>query len=270
LLAWLQKASDSESIELIEAVAFTCAPEWVEAWVEACWEDADEPLRRVLSGAIVILLENAREKKARRRMEHMIRGARSLEEAARILLGDEGLEGAAEDWGELSAEGLRIWRRFAPRMLTYDAAFLNEAVRQASSQAEAWEAVERYLKAHGGDAGHIEALLAADRGGRKELAQRVMARWMEQRAGDVQALAQAAVASEGMGLPCEYLHPLLESFLLAMAALPPSAPSPAVVQAQAMARRHEVRPRKRKASRKKAAASPAARVSRLKPKGGTS
>jgi len=267
LLAWLQKAEASENIALMEAVAFTCTPELVESWVDACWEGADEPLRRLLSGAIVILLDRTRDKKAKRRMERKVLSARSLEEAARILLADEGLE---EDWGELPAEGLRIWRRFAPRMLTYDAEFLSEAVRQASSLTEAREAVERYLEANRGDTAYLEALQAAERVGQEELSQQVLARWMDQCSGDAQALAEAAVASERVGIPCKYLHPILKAFLQALAAQPSSAPSAAVKQAQALARGHGVHVRKRKASRKKAATAPTERVSHLKRKGGAS
>jgi hypothetical protein len=270
LVAWLQKAGASESTALMEAVASTCAPEWVESWVEACWEGADKPLRRLLSGAIVILMDRTRDKKAMRRMERKVLSARSLEEAARILLGGEGLEEAAEDWGKLPAEGLRIWRRFAPRMLTYDAEFLNEAVRQAFSPAEAWEAVERYLEANGEDVAYLEALQATEMGGREDLSKRVLARWLERRSGDVQALAEAAVAGERIGIPCKYLHPMLESFLLAVAAQPSSTASAAVKQAQALAREHKVRLRKRKASRKKATTTPTERVSHLKRKGGAS
>lgn len=270
LLAWFQKAENSESTALMEAVAFSCPPELVESWVDACWEGADEPLRRLLSGAIVILLDRTRDKKAKRRMERKVLSARSLEEVARILFGGEDQEEAARDWGELSTEGLRIWRRFVPRMLTYDAEFLNEAVRQASSPAEAWAAVERYLEANRGDTAYLEALQATDMAGREELAQRVLARWIERCSGHAQALAEAAVAGERMGLPCKYLHPVLKSFLVAAAAQPSSDPSAAVKQAQALARGHRVQVRKRKASRKKAATAPTERVSRLKRKRGAS
>jgi hypothetical protein len=251
LLAWLRRAGPSESTALIEAVAFTCSPELVEAWVEACWEGADEELRRVLSGAIVTLLDRTRDKRAMRMMERKVLSARSVKEAERLLLGEEGLEEAVKEWRTLSAEGLRIWRRFAPRMLTYDVGFLKEAVRQASSPDEAWEAVERYLEANRGDVAHLQALKAADMAQREELSRRVLARWMEERSGDVQALAEAAVAGERMGLPCEYLHPVLESFLLASAAQPPAAPSVAVSHAREMASRHEVQPPEPKASRKR-------------------
>jgi hypothetical protein len=267
LLAWLEKAGRSEGTELVEAVAFTCPLELVESWVDACWEGADEELRRMLSSAIAILLDRTRDKKVKRRMDKVL-GARSPEEAARLLLG--GLWEEAEDWEALSAEGLRIWRRFAPRMLTYDVEFLNEAVRQAPSSAEAWEAAERYLEAHSGDPAYVEALRAMEAGGREELSRRVLARWMEQRSGNMQALAEAALAGEGMGLPCKYLHPVLESFLVALAGQPPSAPSPAVKQAQALARGHKVQPPKRKASRKKASSASAERVSHPKRKGSAS
>jgi hypothetical protein len=270
LVAWLQKAEASEGTALMEAVAFTFPPELVESWVDACWDGADEQLRRLLSGAIVILLERARDKKAKRRMERKVLSARSLEEAARILLEGGGLEESAEDWGELPTEGLRIWRRFAPRMLTYDAEFLNEAVRQASSRTEAWEAVERYLEANRGDTAYLETLQATDMAGREELAQRVLAQWIERCSGGVQALAQAAVAGGRMDLPCKYLHPVLKSFLQALAAQPSSVRSAAVKQAQELARGHGVQLRKRRASRKKAAAAPTEQVSHPKRKRGTS
>jgi hypothetical protein len=155
-------------------------------------------------------------------------------------------------------------------MLTYDAEFLTEAVRQASLLTEAWEAVERYLEANRGDTAYLEALQATDMAGREELSQRVLAQWIKQRSGEVQALAEAAVAAERMGLPCKYLHPVLKSFLQAMAAQPSSAPSAAVKQAQELARGHRVQLRKRKASREKAATAPTERVSRPKRKRGAS
>jgi hypothetical protein len=267
LLAWLQRTERAEAAELIEAVAFTCRMELVEAWVEACWEGADEELKRLLSGAIVTLLDRTRDKKTARSIERQVLSARSLEEAARILLG--GLPEDPEEWVALPAEGLRIWRRFAPRMLTYDAEFLKEAVRQAPSSAEAWEAAERYLAAHERDPAYIEVLRAMDARGWEELSQRALTRWVERRSGNVQALAEAAVAGERMGLPCEYLHPVLESLLEAVAGQSPPPSSPAVRQALALAHAHDVRPRKRRAARKKAAGASGARGARSKRKGGS-
>jgi len=251
LLAWLKAAKPVDRTELVECVAFTFKPEGVESWVEACWEGAEEELRSVLSSAIVILLDRTRDKKAKRQLERVLRGTHSLEDAERILLeAEEGLE-AAMSLMELPPEGLRIWRRFGPRMLAYQVEFLNEALVQASSDAEAWETAERYLGAHGGDAAFIDVLRAMDGTGREELARRVRTQWMERRANDVQALAEAAVACERRGVSCEHLHPVLEAFLLAQAAQPPSTVSAAMLHALALARAHRVRLKRRKAPRKK-------------------
>lgn len=269
LLAWLRKAEEPDLSALIEGVAITCPLELVESWVEACWEGATEALRRKLSGAVIILLDRTRDKKAKRRMEHKLRSARTPEEAARMLLELEGWQ-ATKEWEALPAEGLRIWRRFSPRMLPYDAEFLNEAMHQASSEAEAWEAIERYLAAQTGHPAFIEALQAAARRGREPLCQRVLARWMERCAGEAQALAEAAVAGERMGLACHHLHPVLEAFLRALEAQPAAASAAVVEQARAVTRGHKVRLRKRRAPRKKAAATSSERAPRRKRKGSAS
>ncbi|MBN1205127.1 MAG: hypothetical protein JXB05_09410 [Myxococcaceae bacterium] len=252
LRAWLKGASPSERGELIDGVASACAPELVEAWVDACWEGADEELRRVLSGAISTLLDRSREKKAGREMDQLLRGTQDPEEAFRILTQVEGALEQAQALMKLPPEGLRTWRRFASRVLPYRAEFLEVAVRQAASDTEAWEAAERYLEAHPGDTGHIEVLRTMEVLGRGELARRALARWLERRANDVQALAEAAMAAERMNTPCEYLHPMLEAFMRAWAERPPAeSPTGVLKQAQALARRHGYRLRKRRAPRKK-------------------
>ncbi|WP_224244907.1 DUF6109 family natural product biosynthesis protein [Hyalangium gracile] len=251
VLAWLRRAHPSERTELVECVAFTHAPELVESWVDASWELAGEELRPVLSDAISILLERSRDKGARQKLERMLQGARSLDDAARMLMDTDAPIERLEALMGLSAEGLRIWRRFGSRVLTYRAEFLREAVRQASSDSEAWEAISRYLDAHGGDPAYLETLQLLDVGERKELARRVMARWLERRANDVQALAEAVVAAGRTGAPCEYLHPLLAAFLASHLVQPSSAPTPSVKRALELARKHGVRLPKRRAARKK-------------------
>jgi hypothetical protein len=251
LLAWLRAAERFERTALAECVASTFKRELVESWVDACWEGADEELRYVLSSAVIILLDRTRDKSVKRQLERMLRGVHSVDDAEHLLLRMEGALEQAEALLKLSPEGLRIWRRFAPRMLTYQVEFLNEAVAQASSDAEAWEAAERYLAAHGGDSAYLDVLQAMDGTQREKLSQRILTRWLEQRSNDVQALAEAAVACERRGVPCKRLHPVLEAFLLALVAQPPSEPSPAVQQAQQLARMHDIRLRKPRASRKK-------------------
>jgi hypothetical protein len=252
LRAWLKGAIPSEREDLIDAVASTYAPELVEAWVDACWEGADEELRRVLSGAISTLLDRSRVKQSGRRMERLLRGAQGPEDVFRILTQVEGAVEEVQAVMKLPPEGLRTWRRFASRVLPYQVEFLEVAVRQAASDAEAWEAAERYLEAHSGDTGHIEVLRTMEVLGRGALARRVLTRWVERRASDVRALAEAALAAERMGTPCEYLHPLLEAFMRALAEQPPAeSVTKAMKQAQALARKHGYRLRKRRAPRKK-------------------
>ncbi|WP_224362696.1 DUF6109 family natural product biosynthesis protein [Hyalangium versicolor] len=249
LLAWLKALKPSESNLLVECVASTYAPELVESWVEGSWELADEELRRVLSGAISVLLDRSRNKQAVRKMERLVRGALDSKDAARLVI-EQGIEQLAATV-ELSAEGLRIWRRFGSRMLTYRAEFLEEAVRQAASEAEAWEVAERYLQARAGDPAYIDVLLAMDGGGQIGLARRVLGRWVERRSEDVQALAKAALSLGSMEAPCEYLHPMLEALLRTLEGQPQSARTAEVLRALALARDHGVRLRKRRAPRKK-------------------
>ncbi|MDY7229684.1 DUF6109 family natural product biosynthesis protein [Hyalangium rubrum] len=253
LLAWLRGASPSDRAELIECVASTCAVSLVESWVEACWEEADEALRRELSEAISILLDRSRSKKGGRGLEQVLHGARDLDDVARVLMDVEGALEEVHTLMRLSPEGLRIWRRFAPRVLSYRAEFLEEAVRQAASDTEMWEAVERYLAARPGDTGHLEVLRTLEVFEHGALAKRVLALWLERRANNVQALAEAAVASEQMGTPCKYSHKVLEAFLRALEEQAPSVLSGAMKQAQELARGHQVRLRKRGASGKKKA-----------------
>lgn len=251
LVAWLNGAMRPEREELVEAVASTCPPDLVESWVEACWESAHEEVRSELSEAVSILLDRSRLRKEGRKLEQVLRGARSEEELLEVLTEVDGVLKQAQAAMKLSAEGLRIWHRFASRVLTYQVEFLEVAVRQASSDAEAWEAAERYLEAHPGDAGYVEVLRTMELSDRKELAARVLAQWLGRRANDVQALAKAVVAAERMGTPCEYLHPVMEAFLRALEEHKPSESSEVVRQAQALARAHQVRLRKRRAPRKK-------------------
>jgi hypothetical protein len=193
--------------------------------------------------------------------------APSLDAAMRTLM--EGLTEERLEGGALSGEGLRIWRRFGSRMLTYDADLLREAVEQATSSAEAWEVAERYLKANSGDAAYVDALNALELGGRKELTERVLGQWLERCAGSPQALAEAGLAGSAMGLPCRYLHPVLAAFLEALAGQTPVAPiSPAVMEACELARVHEVKRPRRKASRKKAAGAAPKRRASPRRKGG--
>ena len=267
LLSWLGGAVPSARMELIECVASTCAPDLVESWVEVCWEGANEELRRELSEAVRILLERSRMKQGGRQLERLLRGARSLEDAERMLMGVEGAMEQVYASMELTGDGLRIWRRFAPRVLTYQVEFLEEAVRHASSDAEAWDAAVRYLEAHPGDMGHLEALRTMEMFGRETLARRILERWLERRATHVPALAEAAVAAGRMNTPCKYLHPVLEAFMRALAEQLPARQAPVVEQAKALAHEHGYRLRKRRASRKKKAASTTARrASRSKKK----
>jgi hypothetical protein len=251
LVAWLNGAMRSEREELVEAVASTCPPELVESWVEACWEGAHEELRSELSEAVIILLDRSRLKKVGPKLEQVLRGARNEEEILEVLTEVEGVLEQAQAVMKLSAEGLRIWHRFASRVLTYRVEFLEVGVREAPSDSEAWEAAARYLEAHPGDAGYVEALRTMELSDRKELAARVLAQWLGRRANDVQALAEAVVAAERMGTPCKYLHSVMEAFLRALAEHKPSSPSEVVRQAQALVRAHQVRLRKPRAPRKK-------------------
>ncbi|WP_395822992.1 DUF6109 family natural product biosynthesis protein [Archangium minus] len=267
LLSWLGGAAPSERMELIECVASTCAPDLVESWVDVCWEGASEELRRELSEAVRILLDRSRMKQGGRQLERLLRGARNIEDAERMLMELEGAMEQAYSLMKLTGDGLRIWRRFAPRVLTYQVEFLEEAVRQASSDAEAWDAAVRYLEAHPGNTGHIEAIRTMELSGREALARRILERWLERRAAHVQALAEAVVAAERMNTPCKYLHPVMEAFMRALAEQLPALHSPVVEQARALAHKHGFRLRKRGASRKKKAAStPARRASRSKKK----
>ncbi|HYI03200.1 DUF6109 family natural product biosynthesis protein, partial [Hyalangium sp.] len=251
-LAWMRTAAPTERTALVESVASTSAPDLVESWMDACWEGAEEELRHVLSEAILVLLDRTRDKNAKQKMERMLRGAQSQEDAAQILLEAEGVLEEVDALMVLPPEGLRIWRRFGSRVLTYRVEFLLVALRHASSDSEAWEIALRYLDAHEGDSAYIETLQTMDGAGREELSRRVLARWMERRANDVEALAEAAVACGRVGAPCKYIHPVLEAFLLAQAGQPPPAvPSAAVKQAQVLARDHHLRLRKRKPSGKK-------------------
>lgn len=258
LLSWLRGATPSEREVLIEVVALTCSPPLVEAWVEACWDGADEALRHALSGAIVTLLERSRAKRAGKDVDSLLRGAQTAEEAMRVLLGMEGAFEEAQALLELPPEGLRTWRRFASRVLPYRREFLEEASRQATSDDEAWEATLRYLEAHPGDGAYLDALSAMCMTGRELFGKRVLARWLERLGGDAHALAEAAVATERTATPCEYLHPLLEAFLAAQAGPRPASESSAAVrQARLLARAHGIRQRKPRAPRKKKAASEA-------------
>ncbi|HEX5754505.1 MAG TPA: DUF6109 family natural product biosynthesis protein [Archangium sp.] len=267
LLSWLRGAVSSERMELIECVASTCAPDLVESWVEACWEGANEELRRALSEAISLLLGRSRMKQGGRQLEQLLRGVRNIEEAERMLMEVEGAMEQVHASMKLTGDGLRIWRRFAPRVLTYKVDFLEEAVRHASSDAEAWDATVRYLEAHPGNTGHIEALRTMDVCGREALARRVLDRWLERSAADVPALAEAALAAERMNTPCRYLHPVLGAFMQALAEQLTAPQIPVVEQARALANKHGFRLRKRRASRKKKSESaPASRASRSKKK----
>ncbi|EPX57099.1 hypothetical protein D187_006853 [Cystobacter fuscus DSM 2262] len=260
LLSWLGGAMPSERMKLIECVASTCAPGLVESWVDVCWEDANEELRRELSEAVRILLDRSRMKEGGRQLERLLRGARNMADAEQLLMG-------VEEAMELTGDGLRIWRRFAPRVLTYQVEFLEEAVRHASSDAEAWDAAVRYLEAHPGNTGHIEALRTMDVSGREALARRILERWLERRAANVLALAEAVVAAGRMNTPCKYLHPVLKAFMLALLEQLPAVHAPVVEQARVLAHEHGYRLRKRGASRKKKAASATARrTSRSKKK----
>jgi hypothetical protein len=267
LLSWLGGAVPSERMGLIECVASTCAPGLVESWVDVCWEGASEELRRELSEAVGILLDRSRMKQGGRQLEQLLRGARNMEEAERLLMGMEGAMEQLSSAMKLTGDGLRIWRRFAPRVLTYQVEFLEEAVRHASSDAEAWDAAVRYLEAHPGNTGHIEALRTMEMSGREALARRILERWLERRAAHVLALAEAVVAAGRMNTPCKYLHPVLEAFIQALSEQSPAPQAPVVEQARALAHEHGYRLRKRGASRKKKAAStPARRASRSKKK----
>ena len=255
LLSWLGGAVPSERRELIECVASTCAPDLVESWVEVCWEGASEELRREFSEAVRILLDRGRMKQEGRRLERLLGGARNLEEAERMVMELERAMEQASSSTKLTGDGLRIWRRFASRVLTYQVRFLEEAVRQASSDAEAWDAAMRYLEAHPGNTGHIEALRTMELFGREALARRIVERWLERCADQVLALAEAVVTAERMNTPCMYLHPVLEAFMRSLSQQPPALPAPVVAQARALAHEHGYQLRKRGASRKKKAAS---------------
>ncbi|WNG56892.1 hypothetical protein F0U59_20585 [Archangium gephyra] len=271
LLSWLGGAVPSERMDLIECVASTCAPGLVESWVDVCWEGANEELRRELSEAITILLGRSRTKQGGRQLERLLRGVRNLEDAERMLMEVEGAMEQVYSSMKLTGDGLRIWRRFAPRVLTYRVEFLEEAVRHASSDAEAWAAAVRYLEAHPGNTGYIEALRTMEVLDREALARRTLERWLEGRAANVLALAEAAVAAGRMNTPCKYLHPVLEAFMQALAEQLPASHAPVVEQAQTLAHKHGYRLRKRGASRKKKAAStPGHRTSRSKKKSGRS
>ncbi|WP_257455681.1 DUF6109 family natural product biosynthesis protein [Archangium lipolyticum] len=267
LLSWLGGATPSERMKLVECVASTGAPALVESWVDVCWEGANEELRRELSEAVRILLDRSRMKQGGRQLERLLRGVRNMEDAERMLMGVEEAMEQVYSSMKLTGDGLRIWRRFAPRVLTYQVEFLEEAVRHASSDDEAWDAAVRYLEAHPGDAGHIEALRTMEIFGREALARRILDRWLERRAANVLALAEAVVAAGRMSTPCEYLHPVLEAFMRALSEQLPALHAPVVEQAQALAHKHGYRLRKRGASRKKKAASTTARrASRSKKK----
>ncbi|OJT20875.1 hypothetical protein BO221_28665 [Archangium sp. Cb G35] len=270
LLSWLGGAEPSERMELLECVASTCAPDLVESWVDVCWEGASEELRRELSEAISILLNRSRMKQGGRQLERLLRDVRSLEDAERLME----VEGAMEQIYssmKLIGDGLRIWRRFAPKVLTYQVQFLEEAVRHASSDAQAWDAAMRYLEAHPGNTGYIEALRTMVMFERKALARHILERWLEGLAANVLALAEAVVAAGRMDTPCEYLHPVLEAFMRALAEQLPASHAPVVEQAQALANKHGYRLRKRGASRKKKDASTTGRrASRSKKKSGGS
>ncbi|WP_309895697.1 DUF6109 family natural product biosynthesis protein [Archangium sp.] len=267
LLSWLGGAVPSERKELIECVASTCAPDLVESWVEVCWEGASEELRRELSEAVRILLDRSRMKQGGRKLERLLHGARDMEDAARMLMEVEGAMEQVYSSMRLTGDGLRIWRRFAPRVLTFQVEFLEEAVRHASSDAEAWDVAVRYLEAHPGNTGHLEALRTMEVCGREALARRILERWLERRAPHVLALAEAVVAAGGMNTPCKYLHPVLEAFMRASSEQLPALHAPVVEQARALAHEHGYRLRKRGASRKKKAASTTARrASRSKKK----
>jgi hypothetical protein len=265
LRAWLKGAEPSEREALADGVASTCEPELVEAWVDALWEDADEQLRHVLSGAIGTLLERSQVKSSERRLDRLLRGARDERQALQVLMEVEGALDQAQAMMKLPPEGLRIWRRFASRVLPYQAEFLELAVCQATSDAEVWQAITRYLQAHPGDRGYAEVLRSMEGLGHEDLAKRVLAQWLELRAGDEQTLAGAVMAAHRMGMSCHFLHPVLEAFMQVLAKQQASkVPTEAVRQAREVARKHGYRLRKRRAPRKKAggAKAPAESASR--------
>lgn len=264
LLSWLRGATPSERIQLARCVASTFAPSRVEAWVEACWEGADEELRYVLSEAILILLQLSQERQGARQLEQQLeqrlRSAQSVAEVGKVWAEIERLiEEPPPTTAKLTGEVLRTWLRFAPRMLPYRLEFLQQAVRQASSDTEAWKAAMRYLEAHPGDTGHMETLRALDLLGREPLARRVLERWLERRAAQVPALANAALTAGRMSAPCKYLHPLLEAFMQALVEQPPSEHPEVVRQAQALARKHGYRLRRGKVLRERPVPGPPAR-----------
>ncbi len=248
LRAWLKSAEPAERDQLADEVASTCAPQLVEAWVEALWEEADEELRRVLSGAIGLLLDRHRVKSPRQRVDQLLSGARNEQELLRSLMG----ELKQEKPPKLSSEGLRIWRRLGSKGLPYQLELLEVAVNEATSDTEAWQAATRYLEAHPGDRGYGEVLRTIAVLGSEALAKRALALWLERRAGSVEALASAVMAAQRMNTPCAYLHPMLEAFLRVLAEQPSGwVPTEVVRRAQQVARDHGYRLRKRRAPRKK-------------------
>ena len=263
LRAWLRAAEPSEREELADGVASTCEPHLVEEWVDALWEKADEELRRVLSGAISVLLDRSRLKSSGRRLDSVLRGARNEEDVLRLLMEEEGMLEQAQAAMKLPPEGLRTWHRFASRVLPYQVELLEVAVREASSDTEASQAGTRYLEAHPGDRGYVEVLRTMALCGYDALAKRFLAQWLERRAGDVQALAGAVTVADRMSTPCQYLHAVLEAFLQVLAEQPPSGALTEVVQeAKEVAREHGYRLRKRRAPRKKTERSKAPRKSK--------
>ena len=67
-------------------------------------------------------------------MERLLRGVRNMEDAERMLMGMEGAMEQVYSSMKLTGDGLRIWRRFASRVLTYQVEFLEVAVRQGMAQ----------------------------------------------------------------------------------------------------------------------------------------
>lgn len=272
LLSWLHGAEPSERSQLASCVASTFTPARVEAWVEACWVGADEELRHELSEAILTLLDRSRERQGERQLERQLeqrlRGAQTMKDVERVWEDLQRLiEAPFPATAKLGADGLRILHRFAPRVLTYRIELLSEVVRHASSDAEARAAVERYLEAHPGDTGHLEALKTMDLLEQGALARGVLDHWLKRCAADVLALANAALAARQGGMPCRYLHPLLEAFMWALAEQPPSKQAGAVKQARELARKHGFRLRRRKAaSGRRASGTPAQRAPRRRKK----
>ncbi len=221
-LGWIRALARKEYEPLLSVIGISFPAPLVGELLDRCWGGADDLLRHALAAMLLDRLEVRAEWAGRA-------------EGKPLSLG--------------SPEEHLLWRGCLERVLPYEDELVDWSLRLASSEPEAWHAVDVYLRGRPGVVSHLEAVLWARSAGWRGVSERVLSQMLRAYSDVPAELARGFEWSRRKAMPPGFTG-LLAGELLDAVARQPGPHGPEVERAAAEAKRWAKKPAGGKKARK--------------------